>query len=273
MVPALVMADRAAAWVESEPSVRAALVFGSVARGEATEESDLDLLLVAASGQLGELWGRRQKIAAEIHERPIIFARDVHWQHSHRYQSWDDQTELDMTFADAAVADEALAGGYQLIKDTAAGNVGARLTAGLEHFRRPELDAAGIDDVVWVTLDYLDGRLRHGEMWAVRAGLTEVLNDVVIPALGGVALQAHAELDAADLRLLHQAVPVSDEPAELRRALRATLALWDLAVARWAARTGLEPSRCPLAPLVRARLGLLLAHDRGGRRAVLRAAS
>src|SRR5260221_2006647 len=49
--PAERMAQRAAEWIRADPSVRAGVVYGSVARKEATEDSDLDLILVAEPGQ------------------------------------------------------------------------------------------------------------------------------------------------------------------------------------------------------------------------------
>ena len=41
------MADRAAAWAESDAAVRAMIVYGSLAQGTADDDSDLDVIIVA----------------------------------------------------------------------------------------------------------------------------------------------------------------------------------------------------------------------------------
>ena len=99
MFPADRMAQRAAEWIRAEPSVRAGVVYGSVARQEATEDSDLDLILVAEPGQREGLWERRRELAERFHEREIVWVQEPLWQRQFRYQSWDDQvSELDLTF-------------------------------------------------------------------------------------------------------------------------------------------------------------------------------
>jgi hypothetical protein len=72
--PAERMAQRAAEWIRADPSVRAGVVYGSVARQEATEDSELgggviDQLNRAApvSGDIDEL--RRSLLAtAELYD-------------------------------------------------------------------------------------------------------------------------------------------------------------------------------------------------------------
>ena len=50
-IPAERMAERAAAWAESDAAVRAVIVYGSVAQGSADDDSDLDVIVVAEPGQ------------------------------------------------------------------------------------------------------------------------------------------------------------------------------------------------------------------------------
>jgi predicted nucleotidyltransferase len=50
-IPAELMAERAAAWAESDAAVRAMIVYGSLAQAGADEDSDLDVIIVAEPGQ------------------------------------------------------------------------------------------------------------------------------------------------------------------------------------------------------------------------------
>jgi hypothetical protein len=50
-------------WAERDPRVRALLLKGSLARGEADARSDVDFLVVAQPGQLDDLWVARREIA------------------------------------------------------------------------------------------------------------------------------------------------------------------------------------------------------------------
>ncbi|MGB6458196.1 MAG: nucleotidyltransferase domain-containing protein [Streptosporangiaceae bacterium] len=65
-VPAEEMAARAAAWARTDAAVRAAIVYGSLAHGTASEQSSLDLIIVAEPGQRDALWDRRAQIAAVL---------------------------------------------------------------------------------------------------------------------------------------------------------------------------------------------------------------
>jgi hypothetical protein len=85
----------------------------------------------------------------------------------------------------------------------------------------------------------------------------------VLPLLGTAGHSARHDLDAADLERLERAAPVSSEPDELLRSLRATAEVYGWALGRWAARTGRERPQGPLTPAVAARLGLELGPDGG----------
>lgn len=60
----------------------------------------------------------------------------------------------------------------------------ARLRSDLATWHPPEFDAPALDDATWGWLNYLHGRLRHGEAWMVRYGVMDTLNNRVLPLLG-----------------------------------------------------------------------------------------
>jgi predicted nucleotidyltransferase len=97
-VPAEEMAARAATWAGSDDTVRAAVVYGSLAQGTADEQSDLDLIVVTEPGKRDELWDRRERISALLHGRQPVWSQEPLWQRGYRYQSWDEHlAELDLT--------------------------------------------------------------------------------------------------------------------------------------------------------------------------------
>src|SRR3954468_8716243 len=55
--------DAGARWAEGDPRVRALLLKGSLARGDADDRSDVDFLVVAQPGQLEALWADRVTVA------------------------------------------------------------------------------------------------------------------------------------------------------------------------------------------------------------------
>lgn len=254
MIPAERMARRAAEWIRAEPSVRAGVVYGSVARQQADEDSDLDLILVSEPGRREQLWERRGEVASAIHERDVVRVQEPLWQRQFRYQSWDDQlSELDLTFDEEyAAAWPALKRGFVMLADKA--DVAEQLTEDLAALSPHAFDAVGYDNGTWFWLNYLHGRLRHGETWLVRYGVMDTLNNRVVPLLGSAGHSACRELGPGVVARLNEAAASSGDPAELRRSLRATAELYDWALAQWAERTGEPNPRSPLATAVLARL-------------------
>jgi hypothetical protein len=253
-VPAEEMAARAAVWAGADAAVRAAIIYGSVAQGTASEGSDLDLIVVAEPGQRDALWARRAQIAAVLLGRDLAWSQEPLWQRQYRYKSWDGNlAELDLTFDEEYAAPwAALVKGFRAIVDKA--DVEARLICELGNWQPPEFDAPAFDGGTWAWLNYLHGKLRHGEAWFVRYGVMDTLNNRVVPLLGGAGHSAHRDMDTADIALLHDAAPSSPEPAELRRSLRATADLYSLALDRWSERTGRPRPKNPLAALILERL-------------------
>jgi predicted nucleotidyltransferase len=97
-VPAEMLATRAADWARADAAVRAAVVYGSLAQGTAGEHSDLDLIIVAESGQRDALWERQSQISELVHRGPVVWSQEPYWQRPYRYQTWDENLiELDLT--------------------------------------------------------------------------------------------------------------------------------------------------------------------------------
>ena len=255
IIPAEEMAERAAWWARAEPAVRAAVVYGSVAQGTADGESDLDLVVVAGPGQRDALWDRREQISEQLHDAPVVRSQEPFWQRPFRYQTWQgDLTELDLTFDEGHVAPwAALARGFRMLVDK--GGVEAQLRSDLDGWRPPEVDAAASEPGTWLWLAYLRGKLRHGETWMVRYGVMDTLNNRVLPLLGTAGHSAARDLDAAALARLEEAAPVSCDPDELLRSLRATARVYAWALDVWAERTGRDRPRNALTPAIAARLG------------------
>ncbi len=249
-IPAERMAERAAAWAESDAAVCAMIVYGSLAQGTADDDSDLDVIIVAEPGQREALWGRREQISDLVHGHHAVWHQEPLWQRPYRYQSWDEElNELDLTLDEEHASPwSALTRGFLPVVDKA--QVTARLRADLATWQPSEFDAAAFDGGTWTWLNYLRGKLRHREAWVVRYGVMDTLNSRVLPLLGTAGHSAHHGLDAADIDRIHRAAPASSEPAELRRSLRATAELYAWALDRWSQRTGQPAPRSPLAPAI-----------------------
>jgi predicted nucleotidyltransferase len=245
-IPAERIAERAAAWAESDAAVRAMIVYGSLAQGTADDDSDLDVIIVAEPGQRGALWDRREQVSDLLHGHHAVWHSEPLWQRPYRYQSWDEKlTELDLTLDEEHVEPwAALTRGFDPVVDKA--EVAARLRSDLSNWQPREFDAPAFDGGTWVWLNYLRGKLRHGEAWMVRYGVMDTLNNRVLPLLGTAGHSAHHSLDAADIDRIHRAAPASAEPAELRRSLRATAELYAWALDLWSQRTGQPVPRSPL---------------------------
>jgi predicted nucleotidyltransferase len=260
-IPAEELAARAVPWAEGEAGVRAALVYGSLVHGTAGPYSDLDLIIVAEPGWREALWERRAQISELLHGRPAAWSQEPSWQRPYRYQSWDENLiELDLTLDEERAAPwAALALGFRALVDK--GGVVERLTADLASWQATEFDAPALDGGTWMWLDYLRGRLEHGEAWMVRYGAMDTLSNRVVPLLGAASHSAHRDLGPADLAHIQRAAPVSAEPGELLRSLRATAQVYDDALDRWAERTGRPRPQHPLAAAIRRRLAAGMPGD------------
>jgi hypothetical protein len=240
------------------------VVYGSLAQGTADDDSDLDVIIVAEPGQRDALWDRREQISDLLHGQHAVWCQEPVWQRPYRYQSWDEKlTELDLTLDEEhARVWAALTRGFLAVVDKA--DVAARLRSDLASWQPTEFDAPALDGGTWGWLNYLRGKLRHGEAWMVRYGVMDTLNSRVLPLLGTAGHSAHHGLDAADIDRVHRAAPTSGEPTELRRSLRATAELYAWALDRWSQRTGRPAPRSPLAPAVMGKLHAAAEDQRPG---------
>lgn len=257
VTPASECRERARVWAAEDTRLSAVFVYGSVARGLDNESSDLDIVLVARRGERERLWEERATIAERLLNSPAVWAQELPWQRPYRYQAWrDDLAMVDLSFDEERAAPwHGLAEGFEVVADR--DGVASRLRDELACWQPPEFDAERFDGTAWPWLWYLAGRLQRGAYWFVRAGLYDTLNTRVVHLLGAAPYDAEHRLRDDDLAALRDAAPRSSDPAELRRALQATVALYDRALDRWAERTGRERPRHPLAPAIRKRIAAL----------------
>jgi nucleotidyltransferase-like protein len=248
-------AARAADLAQADDRISAAIVYGSVARGDDNEYSDLDIVLVARAGQREALWADRAAIAAALLAGDIATSQEPTWQRPFRFQAFgaDLDVMIDLTLDDGdAWAWAGIAEAHDVIVDK--DGVGDRLRVAIDALEPAEVDAASLDVSTWPWFAHLDAHLRRGHYWIVRAGLYDTLSNRVIHLLGAAPNVAEAKLSPADLASLTDAAPRSSDADELRRAMQATVALYDHAVDVWSARTGRPRPHHPLAANVRQRV-------------------
>jgi predicted nucleotidyltransferase len=246
--------ERARDWVTHDHRVAAALVYGSVAHGADDEFSDLDLVIVTRTGERDDVWEERKEIAGRLLHAAVAWGQEPVWQRAYRYQVWrHDLVEVDLTFDEGHVEPwQGLVAGFETLIDK--DGVVERLRHDLAAWHRPEFNAPAFDGGTWMWLNWLDARLRREQLWVVRAGLFDTLNTRVLPLLGVAPYEAEQHLSESDLAAVTEAAPRSQNARELRRALRATAALYDQALDRWAARTRSTRPHHPLAAAIRRRL-------------------
>jgi hypothetical protein len=253
--PAEKMAERARDWAASDGRVAAAFIYGSVAKGQADEWSDLDLLVVAEVGARERLWAGRAELAARIlGDGGVVWDGELGHQRPYRYAAYrGDAAQLDLTVDEGnAQPWRGLADGFVTIADRYA--LAERLRSELDGWRPPEPAAARDLGGAWLWLKYLAGRLRRGQVWMVRCGLSSFAYERILPLLGVSPNAMESVLTEIQQRRLHAALPTSDETGELARSLRATAELYGEALTEWARRTGNERPEHPLAATILARI-------------------
>ncbi|NYH91262.1 hypothetical protein F4554_003900 [Actinopolymorpha rutila] len=229
-------------------------MYGSVAQGQADEWSDLDLLVVAGTGSRESLWAEREEWAGRILAGPVVLSGELSWQRPYRYAAYRaDAVQLDLTIDEGhAEPWRGVADGFVTISDR--DNLADRLRADLVDWKPRPAEADIKDGPTWVWLKYLAGRLRRGQFWMVRCGLASLSYERIVPLLGASPNAMETTLSEAVQRQLHEALPASDDPAELARGLRATTALYVQALDVWANRTGRSRPHHPMAPAVLSRI-------------------
>jgi predicted nucleotidyltransferase len=78
------MIAAAGKWAEADERVRALLLKGSLARGEADQRSDVDLVIVTSRGRLEDLWADRRAVAERLGRCLGGFDEEA-WQAAHTF--------------------------------------------------------------------------------------------------------------------------------------------------------------------------------------------
>jgi hypothetical protein len=216
-------------WAERDERVRALLLKGSLARGDADERSDVDFLVVARAGRLAELWAARRTIAAGLGGWLGGFD-EVAWQAPHTFIGFcDGPVKVDFFFQEGEpAADPWLRDGFLALVDPdgLADRLRERLAA-----RPPPPDLADFDAHAWDWLWAVHLKLRRpGHEWLVYVELVKFVETMLLTGHGALGpdpwrgvLRVGERLPAATLARLERALPARPEDAELRRALRAAL--------------------------------------------------
>ena len=212
-------------WAGHDPRVRALLLKGSLARGEADERSDVDFVVVARAGRLGELWAERRSIAERLGGWLGGFD-EVAWQAPHTFIGFvDGPVKVDFFFQEEhPVVDPWLRDGFRALVDP--DGLADRLRAALAVEPAPA-DLSDFDVHAWDWLWAVHVKLRRpGQEWLVYVELVKFVETMLLEGFGVLAPEAWRGVLRLEERLspdtraeLRAALPAGPEEAELRRAL------------------------------------------------------
>jgi hypothetical protein len=216
-------------WAERDERVRALLLKGSLARGDADAYSDVDFVVVAQPGRLTDLWGERHCIAAGL--GPWLGGFDeVAWQAPHTFMGFcDGPVKVDFFFQEGEpAADPWLRDGFRALFDPA--GLAERLRAGLgAEPAPPELSDFDVHAWDWLWAMHLKLR-RPGHEWLVYVELVKFVETMLLTAFGVLGpepwrgvMQIEQRLSPAAQAQLTDALPARPEDVELRRALAVAL--------------------------------------------------
>jgi predicted nucleotidyltransferase len=237
--------DAGARWAEGDPRVRALLLKGSLARGDADERSDVDFLVVAQPGQLEALWADRVTVAEGLGGWLGGFD-EVAWQAPHTFIGFcDGPVKVDFFFQEGEPdVDPWLRDGFRALVDEH--GLADRLRTQLQAPPEPP-DLSDFDAHAWDWLWAARLKLRRpGHEWLVYLELVKFVETMLLAGFGALApepwrgvLRMEQRLPAAAREELRRALPAAPEDAELRRALRATIASYVALRPRLAAECGM----------------------------------
>jgi predicted nucleotidyltransferase len=232
-------------WAERDPRVRALLLKGSLARGDADERSDVDFLVVAHPGRLEELWADRVAIAEGLGGWLGGF-EEVAWQAPHTFIGFcDGPVKVDFFFQEGEpAADPWLRDGFRALVDEH--GLADRLRVALQH-EPPPPDLSHFDAHAWDWLWACRLKLRRpGHEWLVYLELVKFVETMLLTAFGALAaepwrgvLRMEERLPADARAQLRDALPAGPEDAELRRALAAAVESYVALRPRLAAECGM----------------------------------
>ena len=227
-------------WAERDRRVRALLLKGSLARGEADERSDVDFVVVAQPGRLGELWAARRTIAEGLGGWLGGFD-EVAWQAPHTFIGFcDGPVKVDFFFQEGEPAvDPWLRDGFRALFDP--DGLADGLRAALVAEPGPP-DLSDFDVHAWDWLWAVHVKLRRpGQEWLVYVELVKFVETMLLTAFSVLAPEPWRGVFRLEERLppdartaLRRALPTGPDETELRRALRAALNSY-LALRPWLA--------------------------------------
>jgi predicted nucleotidyltransferase len=216
-------------WAERDRRVRALLLKGSLARGDADEHSDVDFVVVAQPGRLEELWAARHSIADGLGDWLGGFD-EVAWQAPHTFIGFcDGPVKVDFFFQEAEpVADPWLRDGFRALVDH--DGVADRLRAALAAEPPPPV-LSDFDVHAWDWLWAMHLKLRRpGHEWLVYVELVKFVETMLLSAFNALAAEPWRGVLGVDERVpvaarseLVNALPTRPEETELRRAVSAAL--------------------------------------------------
>jgi hypothetical protein len=209
--------------------VRALLLKGSLARGEADERSDLDFVIVCRPRRLEELWAARRS-TAETLGRWLGGFDEVPWQAPHTFIGfYDGPVKVDFFYQEGEpAADPWLRDGFEVLvdPDDLASELRERLAAGPGP---PDLD--DFDAHAWDWLWWMDVKLaRGGQEWLVYIELVKFVETMLLGGYNALSPEPWRGASTVERRLgpevradLQVALPTAPSADELRRALDAAI--------------------------------------------------
>jgi predicted nucleotidyltransferase len=234
-----------ARWAESDERVRALLLKGSLARGDADERSDVDFLVVARAGRLEELWADRVAIAERLGGWLGGFD-EVAWQAPHTFIGFcDGPVKVDFFFQEGEPAvDPWLRDGFRALVDPH--GLADRLRVALQG-EPPPPDLSDFDAHAWDWLWACRLKLRRpGHEWLAYLELVKFVETMLLTGFGALApepwrgvLRMEERLPPEAREELNRALPAEPEDAELRRALTAAIESYVALRPRLAAERGM----------------------------------
>ena len=237
--------DAGVRWAERDPRVRALLLKGSLARGEADAYSDVDFLIVAQPGQLEALWADRVTIAERLGGWLGGFD-EVAWQAPHTFIGFcDGPVKVDFFFQEGEPhVDPWLRDGFRALVDEH--GLADRLRTQLQAPPEPP-DLSDFDAHAWDCLWAARLKLRRpGHEWLVYLELVKFVETMLLAGFGSLTaepwrgvLRMEERLPAEAREELRRALPAAPEDAELRRALQAAIASYVALRPRLAAERGM----------------------------------
>jgi len=216
-------------WAERDARVRALLLKGSLAREQADERSDVDLLVVAEAGRLGELWSARRSIAEDLGGWLGGFD-EAAWQAPHTFIGFcRGPLKVDFFYQeDDPDPDPWLRDGFRVLYDPDA--LAERLRERLDtDSRLPDL--SDFDTHAWDWLWFAHLKLRHqSQNWLLYVELVKFAETMLVTGFNilagepwrGVWRLAERVPDD-DVREVTAALPASPSHAELHRATSVAL--------------------------------------------------